>query len=587
MFARSQSLSSNGIKHISIDIPIKHPTPLEPKQKSYRQYIKDTYSEFCANTSIHGFQYFGQHRPWKEIFFWIVVFVVSIYFCSSMIVKVYVKWYETPVIVTLSEKSTPIWNIPFPAITICPETKRGLNETGGYFRYFSVQTIFSYSPMILTPVPSYLELMGRLKNYLNNNQRFDVNFTSSDLVDILTLLHLCEVETNISIPTFEHPPIDIIHNLNKMLPNFQKYCFSCGWFGVEGSCENFFVKVYTDEGICFTFNSLKSTDLYRENTFQYQLGLEVTKPIMTMFNRSLSWTLEEGYDPDEGLDTYPARVLGSGFMAGFAMSLQNFASEVDYSCRYVADGFKILLHSPDDMPSMAKHFVHVSMGKDVMISVKPKMITTSAGIAEYEPHQRQCYLNKDRPLKYFKIYSQSNCEQECLTDFTLNLCGCVTFSMPRTPETPVCDVDKIPCYRRAKDKLLFNQFSEALKKIKHKKSEENYDCDCLPACTTLDYETEISEGSFNVENTINAVDHFEVHRQEHPDLTMSIMWIYFKENQFITSRRSELYGITDLLANFGGVCGLFMGVSLLSVIEIVYHFTLRLWSNMRRRRVVI
>lgn len=142
MFARSQSLSSNGIKHISIDIPIKPPTPLEPKQKSYRQYIKDTYSEFCANTSIHGFQYFGQHRPWKEIFFWIVVFVVSIYFCSSMIVKVYVKWYETPVIVTLSEKSTPIWNIPFPAITICPETKRGLNETGGYFRYFSVQTNF-------------------------------------------------------------------------------------------------------------------------------------------------------------------------------------------------------------------------------------------------------------------------------------------------------------------------------------------------------------------------------------------------------------------------------------------------------------
>lgn len=59
--------------------------------------------------------------------------------------------------------------------------------------------------------------------------------------------------------------------------------------------------------------------------------------------------------------------------------------------------------------------------------------------------------------------------------------------------------------------------------------------------------------------------------------------IYFKENQFITSRRSELYGSTDFLAAIGGLLGLFMGVSVLSIVEIIYFCTLRLCCNLRSR----
>lgn len=60
--------------------------------------------------------------------------------------------------------------------------------------------------------------------------------------------------------------------------------------------------------------------------------------------------------------------------------------------------------------------------------------------------------------------------------------------------------------------------------------------------------------------------------------------IFFKEHQFITSRRSELYGQTDFLANCGGLLGLFMGVSALSIIEVIYYFTLRLGCTLRLRR---
>lgn len=40
-----------------------------------------------------------------------------------MATKSYRKYNQSPIIVSLADKSTPIWDIPFPAVTICPETK--------------------------------------------------------------------------------------------------------------------------------------------------------------------------------------------------------------------------------------------------------------------------------------------------------------------------------------------------------------------------------------------------------------------------------------------------------------------------------
>lgn len=41
-------------------------------------------------------------------------------------------------------------------------------------------------------------------------------------------------------------------------------------------------------------------------------------------------------------------------------------------------------------------------------------------------------------------------------------------------------------------------------------------------------------------------------------------------------QRSEVYGYTDFLANCGGLLGLFLGFSILSIVEIIYFLTLRL-----------
>lgn len=51
------------------------------------------------------------------------MFVIGTALSGFMIYESYIRWDDTPVVVSLKEKATPVWRIPFPAVTICPEVK--------------------------------------------------------------------------------------------------------------------------------------------------------------------------------------------------------------------------------------------------------------------------------------------------------------------------------------------------------------------------------------------------------------------------------------------------------------------------------
>ena len=62
--------------------------------------------------------------------------------------------------------------------------------------------------------------------------------------------------------------------------------------------------------------------------------------------------------------------------------------------------------------------------------VQPRIMTTSDGLRSYNPQIRQCYFQGERYLRFFQVYTQRNCEVECLTNFTFTECGCVGLYMP-------------------------------------------------------------------------------------------------------------------------------------------------------------
>ncbi|XP_061393669.1 pickpocket protein 28-like [Musca vetustissima] len=524
----------NEMSHLSQLAARKQSSSQTKHKKTLREGLIEIYYEYCANTSVHGVQYLGQNRPWKEIIFWLA--------------QVYHKWNDTPVIVSFSERSIPVSDIPFPAITICPEIRRKVADDDG---------------------PSFSELLSNLTFGLG----IPDNLTQTQLEEFLTLLHTCNTDVySTNIPRLSNTTIDYIRIINTMSMGFAEQAVVCKWFGLEDECSDLLTKTYTDNGLCYTFNGFNGTDLYRENTVQYQLmGLEnhVNKSAKQRINRTLNWSLEEGYPKNAPLKTYPARVVSASTRAAFEAGLRVLTDNIDYSCSLGTEGFKIVLHTPNDVPLLSKRFVRISPHKEVAITVKPVMLTTSDGVANYSPEKRKCFLNRERYLKFFKVYSERNCEMECLTNYTLQQCGCVKFSMPRTADMPICSEDKIHCYIQAEDKMLLENFGNRDKDA----------CNCMPSCTSLEYDVELAQSDFSEKQIFSA---FRI--EDVATTKWSHLIVHFKENQFITSKRSVLFGFTDFLGNCGGVLGLFMGFSILSLIEWFYHITLRLWSNMRSRK---
>lgn len=77
-------------------------------------------------------------------------------------------------------------------------------------------------------------------------------------------------------------------------------------------------------------------------------------------------------------------------------------------------------------------------------------------------------------------------------------------------------------------------------------------CNCLPSCTSINYDAEISQADYEYLKVFNS---FGESLDEFPGLVLARLTIFFKEAQFITSKRSELYGLTDFMANCGGLLG--------------------------------
>lgn len=81
-------------------------------------------TEYCSHSSIHGVRYFvEQKRHWTERCWWIIALVLSMWGCGVLIQNVWIKWRDTPVTMAINERQLPISTVPFPTITICPETK--------------------------------------------------------------------------------------------------------------------------------------------------------------------------------------------------------------------------------------------------------------------------------------------------------------------------------------------------------------------------------------------------------------------------------------------------------------------------------
>nr|XP_053610910.1 pickpocket protein 28-like [Plodia interpunctella] len=521
------------------------------KPSFFKQYIID----YTANSNLHGLKYIGENERTRiEKIFWLFAFICCVVLCAGLIRNLWRKWNDSPVIVSFAENTTPVWQIPYPAVTVCLETKAKasvFNFTDNYHKY--------------------------------NRSGVGSNMTEQDKEYFEDLTLVCD--DHLAFPggrKFGNGTVSV-SNLKKVSQNLSEAFFACKWKDIpKQTCEDLFSPILTEEGICYTFNTLRAEEIFRmENLHEDYKYLEHE-------NNAESWNLEFGYSPNTPIETYPHRGSGYGAKSGLVFLMRTRESDLDYLCRGPVQGFKILLHNPAELPRLTQNYFRSPLNQEVVVAVKPKMMTTSEGLKPYDPDRRQCYFPTERYLRYFKVYTQTNCEFECLTNYTYARCNCVHIGMPHGPEMQVCNTGSMECIKKVQMELVVVEVESSLEGQKSEASNEArmiaHNCKCLPACTSIEYESETSQADYDWKAIFRVLklDYTEMDE----DSQCSRVAVFFKEPQFITSRRSELYGQTDFLANCGGLLGLFMGFSLLSLAEIIYFLTLRLLCVLWRRKVM-
>lgn len=143
-----------------------------------------------------------------------------------------------------------------------------------------------------------------------------------------------------------------------------------------------------------------------------------------------NWSLELGYDNLRSETAYPYRTFGSGPDFSLHIVLRVLNKDIDYLCGAGNTGFKIMFSQPTESLQKLRRYFHISLGRTAYFEIDPKLIVASEHVQKYKPHRRGCYLASERSLRFFKHYTQRNCEMECLTNYTLAQCGCIKFSMP-------------------------------------------------------------------------------------------------------------------------------------------------------------
>ena len=152
----------------------------------------------------------------------------------------------------------------------------------------------------------------------------------------------------------------------------------------------------------------------------------------------------------------------------------------------------MVAHLPCEVPQFNKQFYRFPFGKSTTLILRPTMIDT-INLEGYKPELRQCYYEGEKKLLFFKNYTRLNCQLECTSRWTLDHCGCVHFSSPCLWNESICDKNQSRyCYKEQKKNLTNENMKNSLKSSRSLDDRSNIICGCLPACTSLSYEAELS-----------------------------------------------------------------------------------------------
>ncbi|KAK5638688.1 hypothetical protein RI129_012983 [Pyrocoelia pectoralis] len=212
----------------------------------------------------------------------------------------------------------------------------------------------------------------------------------------------------------------------------------------------------------------------------------------------------------------------------------------------------VYLLSHQDVPCLTtpqSDVIQVAPATHYRRSIVLHEIHNQPEVRDVSVDQRNCRFPEESNLDTYKSYSYSACNVQCRKDAQIARCNCTHHYMPNTDIGKQCHIRGLEC--------LNDHYNNWAVLKPHWADRPGLVCPCVPSCTDIEITT-ISNDKFGTRDDW---------------ATVEIVLEHLPSERF---KRNVVRGKLDLVVSMGGSVGLFVGASLLSFVEMIYYFTLRL-----------
>ena len=96
--------------------------------------------------------------------------------------------------------------------------------------------------------------------------------------------------------------------------------------------------------------------------------------------------MEDGYNNSNIRNSYPYRVMKGDMRFGMRLTLGILKEDIETVCKGYFNGFKVFLHSPDELPKMTQKHIQAPLNQQAFILVNPTVMRTSKDLLSYSPY---------------------------------------------------------------------------------------------------------------------------------------------------------------------------------------------------------
>ena len=235
-----------------------------------------------------------------------------------------------------------------------------------------------------------------------------------------------------------------------------------------------------------------------------------------------------------------------GVLAGL-----NVYNNIHQDSQYIAPfastaGMKVLIHSKGIVPDPEQRGVAILPGRSAFISLTKLTIDDQTG--------NECVYSKSNKIfKYFPNYnySVSSCYAEIYASTIVQRCNCLLpFVTANISDISQCTIAELCCITQSFRVINISSSS------------------CMPSCQRTEYTTSVSYVQFPDSSNIENFQQFYNLTSEQIRSDFLTLHIYFESLTVTSIVTTYLYSFTAFLSDVGGQLGLFIGASVISILEI-------------------